>query len=99
MKRSLRNTSRQTPLTPMPPEPSSPPTGEHAAVVPDQRAERILFQLYLEQKQLAEHWQVKFQFVKDKLRAEQNRFTKYRAKGLARGIAKQFRPNRNPEVK
>lgn len=42
-------------------------------------------------------WRDRARAAEKAYRAEQKRFTKFRAKGIARGIAKKLIPSRNPE--
>lgn len=86
MKRALRNLSKLAPLTPRIPAPTpvSRPT-----VVPDTRVESVLFGLMMGERARADFFEAKY-------RAESRKFTAYRSKGIARGIAKQMTPNHNP---
>ena len=80
MKRSLRNTSRQAPLTPTIPE---PPTRQAEAAT-----------IYRELL----WWRDRAKAMERAYHAEQKRFTKFRAKGIARGIAKRLTPNHDPKA-
>jgi hypothetical protein len=96
MKRSLRNTSRQAPLTP------SIPAARPSPVMQPSPADwsgdaTVIYQELLWWRQRAKAMERAYHEAVRKYNTEQDRFTRYRAKGLARGIAKRFTPNHNPK--
>jgi hypothetical protein len=92
--RNLRSTSKLAPLTP---EPSSTPDA-NPSISPDLRVEEIIFKAYLFEKDRADAATRLYHDAVKKCRKEQDRFTRYRAKGLARGIAKKLTPNHDPKA-
>ena len=83
MKRALRNTSRQAPLTPRIPEPAPAPTAPTVAA--NIRIEKILFDMYMAEKDRAD-------WAMERYRNSEKRFDQFRLKGFVRGVAKNFRP-------
>jgi hypothetical protein len=84
MKRALRNTSRQAPLTPTIPEPSSLP--EHPNVAPDLRVEEFLFQSYLREKSRADWAHKRYLDIEEK-------FEKFRRNHMLRGLGRKMTPS------
>ncbi len=63
-----------------------------SAPTPNTRIEKILFEMYMFEKDRADAMARLYHDAERKLRAEQTRFTIYRARGIARGIAKRLTP-------
>ncbi len=86
-----RSTSTLAPLQPSLDRSIPAPSGrspEHPTVVPDIRAEEVLFRLYLDQKAKADYW-------RDKARLAEKKFAAFRAGRLAHGISKNLKPSHN----
>jgi hypothetical protein len=82
MQRKLRNLSRQTPLTPRILEPAQPSC---ARTTPDLKFEAALYAaLCFERQRNAE--------LTKQIKNRERAFTDFRAKGVARGIAKGMKP-------
>lgn len=65
---------------------------------PSTRIEKVLFEMYMFERDRADANGRLYHEAVKKCRKEQDRFTRYRAKGLARGIAKKLTPNHDPKV-
>ena len=87
MKRNHRvNNATLPPLTPT--IPALTPT--RPTVTPDTRVESFLWNLYLEQKSRADWAHRRFEAIEKK-------FSTYRARRVARGLAGNLKPNHNPK--
>ena len=90
MKRNHRvNNATLPPLTPQIP---APMPVSRPSVAPDLKVEQALFAAYLFEKDRADAVTRLYHEAVRKCRKEQERFTRYRAKGLARGIVKKLTP-------
>ena len=85
--RKLRTSSTLAPITPAIPESPVLPSSPRPIVTPDTRTERILFEMYVEQKELCAEWQAKFERLQMKIKRMDSRFTRFRTRGTMRRLA------------